>query len=209
MKKKIQILTILIIFLLSLFISNNVFAANTVTGGNTGGGNRVNTGASSTSPTQSSSGGSSTYYPGSGSNGNRNTIITNQGSTGSGSNGNRNTVINNRPSTGIDLNGKDAQTSVPSGSVNPDNYEPKDLTVSDAGDFIDIANSIIGAIRIFGTVVAVVALMALGLKYMLGSVQDKATYKETMIPYLIGAVMVFAIPNVIGIILDLVSQIKF
>lgn len=100
-------------------------------------------------------------------------------------------------------------TSVPSGSVDPDSYKPKDLTVSDAGEFLDIANSIIAAIRIFGTVVAVVALMALGLKYMLGSVQDRAGYKETMIPYLVGAVMVFAIPNVIGIIFDLVTQIKF
>lgn len=102
-----------------------------------------------------------------------------------------------------------ATNSVPTGTVNPDDYKPKDLTTSDAGEFINIANSIIAAIRIFGTVVAVVALMALGLKYMLGSTQDKATYKETMIPYLVGAVMVFAIPNVIGIILDLVSQIKF
>lgn len=95
------------------------------------------------------------------------------------------------------------------GKVDPDSYKPKDLTTSDAGEFIDIANSVIGAIRIFGTVVAVVALMALGIKYMLGSTQEKATYKETMIPYIVGAVMVFAIPNIIGIVLDLVSQIKF
>lgn len=100
-------------------------------------------------------------------------------------------------------------TGVPTGTVNPDDYKPKDLTVSDAGEFVDVANSIIAAIRIFGTVVAVVALMALGLKYMLGSVQDKASYKETMIPYIVGAVMVFAIPNVIGIIFNLVTQIKF
>lgn len=100
-------------------------------------------------------------------------------------------------------------TSVPSESVDPDSYKPKDLTVTDAGEFVNIANSIIAAIRIFGTVVAVVALMALGVKYMLGSVQDRAGYKETMIPYLVGAVMVFAIPNVIGIIFDLVTQIKF
>lgn len=95
------------------------------------------------------------------------------------------------------------------GKVNPDDYKPKDLSTEDAGDFITIANSVIAAIRIFGTVVSVVALMALGLKYMLGSTQEKATYKETMIPYLVGAVMVFAIPNIIGIVLDLVSQIKF
>ena len=41
---------------------------------------------------------------------------------------------------------------------------------------------------------------------MLASVQEKALYKETFIPYIIGAVMVFAIPNIIGVIYDLVKN---
>ena len=115
----------------------------------------------------------------------------------------------NRANTGIKLTGKDKQTSTPSGSVDPDAYEPKELTSSDAGEFIGIANSIIAAIQIFGAVVAAVAIIALGIKYMLGSVQDKATYKETMIPYLIGAVMVFAIPSIVRVLFEIVTQIKF
>ena len=201
MKKRIQILTITLVFILGLCVCSNVFATNTVSSGpSKNQGISSGTGGNKTSGSNVSGGGNKT----SGSSGPAN----NQGiSSGvnrpSGGNG------GNRVSTGMQLNGKDAQTSVPSGNVDPDAYEPKELTTSDAGEFIDIANSVIGAIRIFGTVVAVVALMALGIKYMLGSAQDKATYKETMIPYIIGAVMVFAIPNIIGIILDLVSQIKF
>jgi hypothetical protein len=39
----------------------------------------------------------------------------------------------------------------------------------------------------------------------MGSVGDKALYKETMIPYIIGAIMVFAIPNIIGILYEIVT----
>ncbi len=211
MKKRIQILTIALVFILGLCVCSNVLATNKVSSGpasNQGissGGNKTSGSSGPASNQGISSGGNKTSGSNVSGGGNKTSgssgPASNQGI--SGGNG------GNRVSTGMQLNGKDAQTSVPSGKVDPDAYEPKELTTSDAGEFIDIANSVIGAIRIFGTVVAVVALMALGIKYMLGSAQDKATYKETMIPYIIGAVMVFAIPNIIGIILDLVSQIKF
>lgn len=95
------------------------------------------------------------------------------------------------------------------GKVDPDAYKPKGLTTSDVGEFVDIANSIIAAIQIFGALVAAIAIIVLGIKYMLGSTQDRAGYKETMIPYLVGAVMAFAIPGIVRVIFDLVTQIKF
>ncbi|MEI3401230.1 MAG: hypothetical protein V8R51_02250 [Clostridia bacterium] len=42
-----------------------------------------------------------------------------------------------------------------------------------------------------GIVLSVVILIILGIKYMMGSAEEKAEYKKTMIPYLIGAVSVF------------------
>ena len=42
---------------------------------------------------------------------------------------------------------------------------------------------------------AVGILMVLGIKYMMGSAEEKAEYKKTMIPYLIGAVLLFAAVN--------------
>lgn len=62
--------------------------------------------------------------------------------------------------------------------------------------------------RAVGTVISVVALMAIGLKFMMGSASEKAAYKETMIPYLVGAVMLFTIPNILGILYDLVKGIN-
>ncbi len=56
-----------------------------------------------------------------------------------------------------------------------------------------------------GTITSVLALIIIGIKYMVGSVEEKAEYKKTMQPYLIGTVMVFSITNIIFIIEKLVS----
>lgn len=99
---------------------------------------------------------------------------------------------------------------LPSGSnptVNPDYWQPSANT--DNQLLVNIGNVIIGIIRTIGTVIAVVVIMILGIKYMFGTVEEKANYKGTMIPYLIGAIMLFTIPNIVGIIYDLVKQINF
>ncbi len=58
------------------------------------------------------------------------------------------------------------------------------------GDVVNIGNQIIGIITTVGVVVAVVILLVLGIKYMMGSASEKAEYKKTMIPYLVGAVLI-------------------
>lgn len=58
----------------------------------------------------------------------------------------------------------------------------------------------IGIIQKIGSIVSVIVLIALGIKYMVGSIEERAQYKETMIPYVIGAVLVFATTNVLAVI---------
>lgn len=67
------------------------------------------------------------------------------------------------------------------------------------------ANEIIGLVQMIGTITSVLALIIIGIKYMVGSVEEKAEYKKTMKPYLIGAVMVFSITNIIFVIEKLVN----
>ena len=43
--------------------------------------------------------------------------------------------------------------------------------------------------RNVSVVVAVISLMIIGLKYIFGSVEEKANYKATMMPYIIGCVL--------------------
>lgn len=87
----------------------------------------------------------------------------------------------------------------------PGAYEPSANPVSNNTKFIERGNLVIGVIQLLGTAISVITLMTLGIRYMLGGIQEKALYKETMGPYLIGAVMVFAIPNIIAILYDFIT----
>ena len=86
---------------------------------------------------------------------------------------------------------------------NPGRYTPSNGTIQGNDKFIEKGNNILGYMQAIGSGVSVIMIMVIGIKYMLGSVEEKADYKKTMIPYIIGAVMVFAIPSIIGIIYKL------
>lgn len=55
-----------------------------------------------------------------------------------------------------------------------------------------IANIIVWLVRTIGESVAVLMVLIIGIKYILGSVEEKAEYKQTMWPYILGAVLIFA-----------------
>ena len=85
--------------------------------------------------------------------------------------------------------------------INPDSYKPDSQSeVTGATSFLNMSNKLIGIVQMIGSIVSVAALILIGIKYILGSVEEKAEYKKTLKPYLIGAVMVFAITNLLGII---------
>lgn len=54
-----------------------------------------------------------------------------------------------------------------------------------------VGKNIVSVITTIGIIVAVIVLLILGIKYMMGSASEKAEYKKTMIPYLVGAVLIF------------------
>lgn len=114
--------------------------------------------------------------------------------------------------TNVNLNNKINSSSGESGSsiaiedMNPDNWKPTSTTVTSGTDRIqNIGNKIIGPIRILGSIISVVTLIIIGIKYILGSVEERAEYKKTMLPYVIGAVIVFAITNLLKIIINIVG----
>ena len=78
-----------------------------------------------------------------------------------------------------------------------ENYRGKG---DDSNKLTSKAETVLGVIQVIGTVVAVVMLMVIGIKYMLGSVEERAEYKDTLKPYLIGAFLLFSgstIPQII------------
>ena len=76
------------------------------------------------------------------------------------------------------------------------------------GKITNLGNSIIAVVRIVGVVVAVVILLILGIKYMMGSAEEKADYKKSMIPYIVGAVLVFASTAIVGVVYDMASSLN-
>ena len=83
-------------------------------------------------------------------------------------------------------------------TIDPDDYKPGDLVEDNTT--INFGNKIIGAFQAIGSIVSVFALILIGIKYMMGSIEEKAEYKETMIYYIIGAILVFAISNISAMI---------
>ena len=63
-----------------------------------------------------------------------------------------------------------------------------------------IGNQIITIVSTIGSIASVIVLVVLGLKYMMGSAEEKAEYKKTLMPYVIGAALVFAASAISGII---------
>ena len=46
-----------------------------------------------------------------------------------------------------------------------------------------LGKSIVGIMQVVGVVVAVVVILVIGIKYLIGSAEERAEYKKTMIPY--------------------------
>ena len=67
---------------------------------------------------------------------------------------------------------------------------------------------ILGIIQVVGTIAAVGILMVVGIKYMMGSAEQKAEYKKVMIPYIIGAVILFAAAQLLNVIYNFADTFK-
>ncbi len=80
-------------------------------------------------------------------------------------------------------------------------------TVSDTG-ITNLGNSIISVVQVVGIVIAVVILLILGIKYMMGSAEEKADYKKSMIPYIVGAVLIFAATSIVRVVYDLATSLS-
>ena len=72
----------------------------------------------------------------------------------------------------------------------------------------DKANVVIGIIRNIGVALSVIILIAIGIKYMLSSVEERAEYKKSLIPYIVGALFVFTISVIPSLIYELVKSVN-
>ena len=91
--------------------------------------------------------------------------------------------------------------------TSPDSYAMghNPITSDDTSVIVEKINKIIGIIVTVGVVASVAVLAILGIKYMIGSVEEKAEYKKSMIPYIIGSILLFSSSTIVGIIAELLK----
>ena len=90
----------------------------------------------------------------------------------------------------------------PSGKPTPDSVIA-DMDSSHAADtsgISKIGGQIADILTTIGIVVAVIVILILGIKYMMGSASEKAEYKKTMIPYVVGAVLILGGSAIVKIV---------
>ena len=90
------------------------------------------------------------------------------------------------------------------GAPTPGSLTP---TYNDVDGITTLGGKIMGIVQTIGVVIAVVILMVLGIKYMMGSAEEKAEYKKTMIPYIIGAVLIFGASTIANIEFNFATKI--
>ena len=84
-----------------------------------------------------------------------------------------------------------------------------DIDGAKAGDTTKVTNiggKIINIIQVVGIVVAIAVVLIIGIKYMTGSVEQKAEYKKVMIPYIIGAVLLVAGTSIVKVIFNTINS---
>lgn len=69
-------------------------------------------------------------------------------------------------------------------SATYDNNATSDLTT--------IAGKILGLIRNFAVIAGVILIAVMGVKFMLGSAEEKAEYKKSFVPLIVGIIVVMA-----------------
>lgn len=87
-------------------------------------------------------------------------------------------------------------------ALTPSQVQPTDPGTN---DIQTLGGKILGILQTVGIVLSVIILVILGIKYMMGSPEEKAEYKKTMIPYLVGAVLIFLAPTIANTVYTLIK----
>lgn len=102
--------------------------------------------------------------------------------------------------------------SLATSTITPSDFDPSEADKDNSGkddakdsSSVKLANKIIGGLQAVGSIVSVASLVLIGIKYMLGSAEEKADYKTSMIPYLVGAILVFCASNIIAAIYNAIK----
>ena len=92
--------------------------------------------------------------------------------------------------------------------VTVDKYKPSsEPTMTSGGKLQSLSSRIIGTITTVGIIFSVLAMMLLGMKYMMASVEEKANFKKTLIPIIVGLLFIVLTSTIIKIVYSLTKSV--
>ena len=69
-------------------------------------------------------------------------------------------------------------------------------------------DTVVTIARVISSALAIIMLMVLGMKYIISSPGDRADVKKHAVVYVVGAFILFAVPGIIGILIDIGEKIN-
>ena len=98
-----------------------------------------------------------------------------------------------------------ATSSVFAAEIKPGNLNATFVDDNSSTALVQKTGQVMGMIRNISVIAAVIILMILGVKFMLGSVEEKAEYKKSFMPLIIGIILVVAATSIASFIFGMVS----
>lgn len=83
-----------------------------------------------------------------------------------------------------------------------------DISSNKTDGLTSLGGNIVAIVQVVGIVIAVIVILVIGIKYLVASPEGKAEYKKTMIPYLVGAVLIFAGTTIVNVVYQVVTGLK-
>lgn len=89
--------------------------------------------------------------------------------------------------------------------IDTDSYDPGNQSIS-SPKAEKIVGTFLSTLQVIGIVIAIICISIIGIQYIVGSVEQKAEYKKTMIPMIIGAVLLVATTTIVKAIYSVVAK---
>lgn len=83
--------------------------------------------------------------------------------------------------------------------INTEDYKTT-LRYRDTKEVFDKGAKVIKVLRNIAAIISVIVITIIGVRYMLGSVEEKAQYKETMIPVVIACILITGTASILILI---------
>ena len=89
---------------------------------------------------------------------------------------------------------------IPTFAVSPDDVKVGE--VNGTNGILDVAGRLLGLLQWVAIIGGVIIIAVLGVKYMMGSLEEKADYKKSMIPLIVGIVVVMGATSIANLLVN-------